>query len=243
MPRVRAKIPPKKPEARVSEEEKAGEKVVFAILPSGRVAKLRMPRVKHAMAIRETAMVEAGVDPTQVPSEAQATDEKAEAARTRALVLVNEAMERVALRELLLGISERPVEIVYQDSFPGEDALRAKYRAVHEAAVAAATKEGLEPPRDTVEAQVAFDADRAIDEIAMAKSATIHPLTDLDWDREAGVLGELANSYEGTPEAADWVAVHTWAGRLLNGMRALGAAADGPKAPRRLIRSSGGFVT
>lgn len=233
--------PPKKPTAKVADA--STEKSVLAMLPSGRVAKLRVPRVKHAMAIREAAMVEAGIDPTSMP-DSQDKSPEAEAKRTRALLLVNEAMERVSLRELLVGVSTTAPAIVFREGYPGEAALRVKFEAEAEAerAKAADEQRAPEPLLLDVEQRLSIDVSKAVDEQATAKSATIHPLTDLDWDNERGVIGELSNAYEGTDEARDWVTLHTLANKLLGGLRALGVETDGPKASAPRIRFSGGFV-
>lgn len=217
-------------QAEQAEAEDTGDKRVRVILPSWRVAEFRIPRVREAMKIREDALIAAGVDPSQIHDEAS---------RTRAMVRVSNAMEQVALRTLLVGVTSRPVEAVYAPTF-NEQLLRARFE--REAAEAAAAGQ---KPLD-VEARLAAERDAAVDERATAKSITIDPLTDLDWDEDRGVLGRLGNAYEGTEEAKDWAELHGFAGKLIAGLKALESAAgrsDTPKADRRPTRRSGSFVT
>lgn len=221
---VKGRLGARKPETEPAPP--TSEKRVRAILPSFRVAEFRIPRVRDAMAIREDALAECSVDPTKIKEDDEAA--------ARALVRVSTAMERIALRRLLVGVTDHPAEIVYQPGFNVE-----------------ATRKQLEADKvEDVDAALVAAMSAAVDEVATAKGARIRPLTDLDWDdalaggADAGPFALLLNAYEGTDEALDWQNLSNFAGRLISGIKALGAASDAPKA-RLLqpIRRSAGFVT
>jgi hypothetical protein len=246
---VKPRAPGKHPAAA---SKKSDDKHVRLILPSGRVAEFKIPRVGEVMAIREVALAASGGDVTDLIQ----ADGKPKLSEFAMSVLGT--MQRQALRRLLVGITERPVEPIAKPGFNFKlvrEQAETHARDEIEKELAAEAEESGDDlamlmDADQVADRVAVAGDKAviaaIDDDATAKTANLVLLNDLEWDT-GQLMRQFPDSYPGTPEAADWEALHVFAQRLLSAN--LGTGGGGPKAssskesPRPILRSGVSVVS
>jgi hypothetical protein len=209
-----------------------------SILPSRRVVEFLFPNVGEFIELRERAAIKASKD--------SAGDKMSHAEFGLQLGMMG-------LRKLLIRMTHAPVPPVFK---PGMSETTARTSAL--ATVAEAVRQRAElaasGERDENEERyVAFTSDEiaameieAVDDAiyeaedveATKAAANLHPVTDWDWDEGPSYIRSIPNAEFGTTEAADWLAIHDIAGRVMSRvtMAALrgGAVNGGPKAGSKI---------